>query len=364
MKILVSISLFFGVAGCTAPQTVVNRSTASDELKLFEERVQPGEENEFAQLASRIENVQKFVAAASKRPVARGTHVKPHGCFQGRLTIEKERPERTKFGLFKDEGGFDVRARFANAWPAWRNDLLPDLHGLAVKVLGISGEFLNELEEAPVPTEQDFLANDIPNASTPDAKTLVELTEAAARGSLSVLNFMGDHPVVAAIFKEEAARRTVRQNGRPLYPSLYGTEYFSGGPYRLGEQAAKFIWRPCDERLLQKTALRADPEFLGTGLRKQALKAEICFNLFVQIQTDPKNHPIEDSGVNWDAPLDKVAQLIFPIQDPATKERLAQCDGLTFNPWRGLAAHRPLGNTNRARKAIYKASLKMRKQTR
>jgi hypothetical protein len=48
-----------------------------------------------------------------------------------------------------------------------------------------------------------------------------------------------------------------------------------------------------------------------------------------------------------------VATLRLPCQRLDSPAQLAFAHNLSFNPWHTLAAHRPLGNQNRARRRLY-----------
>ena len=60
-----------------------------------------------------------------------------------------------------------------------------------------------------------------------------------------------------------------------------------------------------------------------------------------------------DGGVAADS---LVAQALKVRELDAELQRQAQEDLLSFSPWHGLAAHRPLGGVNRARKETYEFS--------
>jgi len=51
-----------------------------------------------------------------------------------------------------------------------------------------------------------------------------------------------------------------------------------------------------------------------------------------------------------------LAMLTLPTQVFDTPEQKEVCEKLSFNPWNGLKAHRPLGEMNRARKVVYPLS--------
>jgi hypothetical protein len=73
--------------------------------------------------------------------------------------------------------------------------------------------------------------------------------------------------------------------------------------------------------------------------------------------------PIEDASVNWSSPYTTVARLTLPLQDSASRKGqalAAQVEAAVFDPWQALAAHRPLGDVQRARKVVYFESQKGR----
>ena len=73
--------------------------------------------------------------------------------------------------------------------------------------------------------------------------------------------------------------------------------------------------------------------------------------------------PIEDASDNWSSPYTTVARLKLPLQDSASRKGqtlLAQVEAEVFDPWQALAAHRPLGDVQRARKVVYFESQKGR----
>jgi hypothetical protein len=79
-------------------------------------------------------------------------------------------------------------------------------------------------------------------------------------------------------------------------------------------------------------------------------------DLMVQVQTDPHLMPIEDATVKWPerlSPYVPVARLRLPRQRFDSDEQLAFADVLRYNPWHSLPEHRPLGNSNRARRRMY-----------
>ena len=79
------------------------------------------------------------------------------------------------------------------------------------------------------------------------------------------------------------------------------------------------------------------------------------FDFMVQFQIDARRMPIEDASVEWheaESPYRTVAHIRIPKQEV---DRGATCERLSFNPWHARVEHTPLGNFNRARRAIYGA---------
>ncbi|MGZ8347457.1 MAG: peroxidase family protein, partial [Allosphingosinicella sp.] len=118
----------------------------------------------------------------------------------------------------------------------------------------------------------------------------------------------------------------------------------------------------------------AGPGFAGPARLESEFVArqragDIRFELCVQRFVDENATPIEDTAVAWTeaaSPPIVVAELLLPRRDlseaPARLERRI-ADDLGFNPWNTTDEFRPLGHLNRARKAVYDASLAHR-QTR
>ena len=80
------------------------------------------------------------------------------------------------------------------------------------------------------------------------------------------------------------------------------------------------------------------------------------FDFMVQLQTDSHLMPIEDATVKWPenlSPYVPVARLDLPAQRFTSDAQLAFADALRYNPWHSLPDHKPLGNSNRARKTMY-----------
>lgn len=130
-------------------------------------------------------------------------------------------------------------------------------------------------------------------------------------------------------------------------------------------QRAKFRVAPDPERCpaytLPGSRIRL-PNFLRQALSDPATArltvVPACFVLQIQRQNANRYMPIEDTSIEWqtsDARLETVARINVPAQDFDTPRQNLTCDNLSFNPWHGIAAHRPIGGINRLRKAVYES---------
>lgn len=94
-------------------------------------------------------------------------------------------------------------------------------------------------------------------------------------------------------------------------------------------------------------------------------RQSVSFDFAIQFQKDPVKMPIEDASIVWSekaSPFIRVAQIKIPQQDFCHPAQDAFARNITINPWHTLPELRPLGNQNRARKYIYKATSLMRQK--
>ena len=79
-----------------------------------------------------------------------------------------------------------------------------------------------------------------------------------------------------------------------------------------------------------------------------------------------ENDMIENAALTWseeEFPFVKVADIVIDPKNPKNQENkqfVDACKSLRFTPWHSLAAHEPLGGTNRMRKPVYCESGKFR----
>jgi hypothetical protein len=253
-------------------------------------------------------------------------------------------------------------------------DILPDdvstPRGLAIKVLGVEGERLPGSEHD---TTQDFVlivgkvfGAPNPKAFLPSIKLLAPTTDKAERGKEVISAVLRETERVIEAFGGQSAMVM----GLGGYPetNILGESFFSQAPIRYGDYIAKVGVFPVSPELTQLVNTRLDLNGVRDGLRN-AVREFFALNggtweLRVQLCTDLEAMPIEDATKIW--PEDKssyiaVARITSKPQDPWSEEHFDRIDtGMSFSPWHGLAAHRPLGGIMRVRKSIYERSVAFR----
>lgn len=297
------------------------------------------------------------------RHAHRDAHAKSHAILKGRMTVHAGLAPELAQGIFADAREYEVVARLSSAPGDIHSDEVPAPRGFAIKVIGVNGERLTpQLGGA----NQDFLMVNFPvlafgtvqkylkmlsllerNANAPDA--LQKLTAAAARGASDVVEALGGTPNATLI-------GLGRDNVNPL-----GETFHTQAAIRYGAYVAKLSLAPTGE----VADLTGQPVTGGFSAMREAMTdyfatSGATYELRAQLCTDLDAMPVEDAAVLWDpetAPHRPIATLHFDPQDPYAPARQVHGDDhLAFNPWNGVAAHRPLGSIMRVRKAAYESS--------
>ena len=311
---------------------------------LAKEVLDPDEE---AVVAAFIE----FLTEASRRrhpegPIRRFNQGRASGCVHAEFIISAEIPAALRVGIFARPGVYRAFVRFANASSA--TDREKDVRGMSISVADVPGENLT-----PGVTSQDFVLNSHPVMVSPDTRSFMEFLQANEAGGLRRILYIASHPKVARI--GVAARQQ---------PSCHlDIPYWSTTPYLFGPgRAVKYLARPSSGSSSAMPSPLTDT-YLADALRGRLDAADAAFDFLVQFQVDAERTPIEDATVEWneaDAPWVPVARIRIPRQQVSPPDT-GSCEDVAFNPWHCLVDHRPLGNMNRARRAIYPALAQLRR---
>ncbi|MBV4459523.1 catalase family protein [Pseudomonas sp. COR58] len=288
----------------------------------------------------------------------RDAHAKAHGCVKAQVQVLPDLAENLRRGVFSEPGKVwqaTVRLSNGNAYPQF--DSIRDARGMAIKLHDVPGKQL--LDGRQDLHEQDFVMFSHPNFFVSDVAEYRQNVAAQADGKQVMAFFPGWDPRTWQVRHLFIALATL--SAPPESPTR--TTYFSVSPYRFGDANAKFRVTPdpdnCPAYTLPKQN-RDLPNFLRSALNQQLSTDRVpaCFALQIQRQDARAFMPIEDTSIEWreqDAPFETVARITLPPQDFDTPAQNLQCDNLSFNPWFGIEAHRPIGGINRLRKAVYEA---------
>lgn len=299
----------------------------------------------------------------------RSVHAKAHAILAGTLTIAEGLSPELAQGLFAQAGEHPVLLRLSTNPGDILDDAISVPRGLAMKVMDVNGE---RLPDAGGRT-QDFILVNAPvfQAKSADKflgnlKLLAKTTDRAegAKVALSAV-LRGVNNALSAVGIDSAAVKTL--GGAPNVEPL-GETYFSATPFRYGDHVAKFSLRPVAPAMTALTGktidTAGDRDAIRHRLREQMREIDAEWEFRVQLARDLKRQPVEDATVEWeeaDAPWQRVGIVRATRQDSWDADRVEEVnERLRFSVWTGLAAHRPLGNINRARRDTYRHSADFR----
>jgi hypothetical protein len=273
----------------------------------------------------------------------RDAHPKMHGLVQAEFLVHDNLPAHYRVGVFAAPTTYKAWVRFSNANGAAQPDAKRDIRGMAIKLEGVPGENLSG--EADCAGNQDFLLISTDVFLCDTVQTFDGMV-GAIQGSLwrKLCFFAGNLGVVwrlIAAFKVFANPLAIR--------------YFSSTPYLLGDHPVKYCATPVAPGAPPVPDHPAD-NFLRDAMAAQLSKHSAEFVFGIQRQTDPQRMPVENAATRWDetaSPFEAVATLRILAQNFDTPERNRQGEDMRFSPWHCLAAHRPLGSINRARRVVY-----------
>jgi hypothetical protein len=325
-------------------QRAINARRRDPGLGLAEERLLPGEDEITAGITDALgQFMQRHYDRT--RPVLRVGNTKLYGLVRGEFTVMEGLPAHLRHGLFAQPQTYRAWVRLAGPGPLAPPDLDDNgILSMSIKVVGVPGDKLLADERAT----QDFTALTAPTFTTPDIIENLKLQRLNLEG-VPLYYFIGlrDGHYLDALMQALYAKTAID----PLEE-----RYWSDVAYLLGEgQAMHYTVVPCSSER-SPFPRRPSADYLREATVATLRRRAVDFDFMVQVQTDPFLMPIEDGSVDWPerlSPFVPVARLHLPMQEIDSPAQRAFAENLAFNPWHCLPEHRPLGNLNRARKAIY-----------
>jgi hypothetical protein len=324
-------------------QSVQNARRQDEHLEIAEERLLPGEEQYIRDI---IDELAKFTRENWLPGGAqRFGNTKTFGVLRAEFAVLPDIPEGLRHGLFAVPRTYPAWVRFSGPGPYAPPDI--EDYGqcsVGVKVMGVPGPKLMEDERFT----QDLILVSPASFVTPNIKenaTLQRWVRAKA-------------PLAYAInpFDSHLLHLFMQLLYSPMLANPLEVQYYSNVPFLLGEgRAVQYSLKPCS-RARTRIPSRPAENYLRDAMIKTLEAGPWTFDFMVQVQTDPFLMPIEDATVHWPedlSPYVPVARLRLAAQRFDSAEQLAFADVLRYNPWHSLPEHKPLGNSNRARKRMY-----------
>jgi hypothetical protein len=327
----------------------------------WKETVPAGEEARHLGYAEALRAIQRGRATSGK--ASRALHAKGYG-VEGELTVLGDLPEHARAGLFAKPATYRAYVRYSNGDGRRQPDTKGDVRGLAVKVVGVEGKkVIPGMEQEKT---QDFLLIRTPAIPFRNADEFVAVVTAAQSSPLLLLpRILGRLGIGRTFALLPRLARGMKGSMAPLAT----TPYFSAAPVCCGAYAVQYALLPHESSEPGATS-GASPDGMRDDLTLRLARGPVVYDLRLRFYVDDTRTPIEDASVEWKeeaAPFLTVARLTLPEQDldsPRGKEIADYIEGLSFDPWHALEAHRPLGNIMRARNQAYRLSTQERSAAR
>jgi hypothetical protein len=302
----------------------------------------------------------------------RSVHAKSHGLLRAELQVLRGLAPELAQGLFAEARSYPVVMRFSTVPGDLLDDNVSTPRGLALKVIDVQG-VRGPGSEAD--TTQDFVMVNSPTFGVPTAKKflkqlkLLAATTDKAPGLKKALS-TALQGLEALVEKAGGDSPGLRALGGQRETQVLGDSFFSQVPMLHGPFMAKVSVVPVSPALQALAGAPVDLKGRPDGLREAVVEHFRSqggeWELRVQLCTDLQAMPIEDASVDWPqsrSPYVAVARIVAAPQPAWSEARSAAVDdGMAFNPWHCLAAHRPIGSIMRVRRAAYEMSARFRAQ--
>src|SRR5216683_741696 len=291
------------------------------------EQPRPDEPETIKTIVASIERTNASSFAARSHAI-RQQHAKGQGFLKGELTVYDDLPDHLRQGMFATARSYPIIVRLSTAFGDIRSDRIRVPRGMAIKVLGVSGPKALPEDNS---TNQDFLLVNHKSYFSDAAAYLsaqhsfelqprtpdfaLRAVGLAARSAIKLSNCAG--------FQIPMVLNALGDAGN----NIIGESFYSEGAIRFGDYVAK-------------------------------LRAELC--------TDLQRTPVEDASIEWPeeiSPHQPLGRITLRSQAADSPARRAYTDDvLSFDPWRCLADHQPLGSIMRLRKEAYRKSSDFRRK--
>ncbi|MEO0976835.1 MAG: peroxidase, partial [Pseudomonadota bacterium] len=264
------------------------------------------------------------------------------------LRVSEDLPDDLVAGHWQKGADLRTTLRLSNASGQHQPDSERDLRGAALRV-DAGGEV------------QDLLMTNFPVPHARNAEQFIAFASAMAGNRI-----IGIIKLLFAVGPREAIRmlRNVAGGTGRKVPTLSQESFWSRGSILWGDAGpVRYFLRPApgEDMPASETDLPKDQNYLRNEITQRVGDGDVSWEFCVQRFVSEDVTPVEDAAAEWPedrSPPIVAARLTVPEQDVTTleaQEKAAAIGRLAFNPWNTQPGFRPLGNLNRARKAVYAA---------
>ena len=295
------------------------------------------------QMEARVREAVRAAERLNGRPM-RAQHAKMLAGVRGAsFRVSGRLPRGLKVGFLQPGAEYAAHVRFSSASPLVARDGLPDLRGVAVRVV------------VGPNSSHDLLMTNAERHHARDAREAVATLAAfAGRGAVAgLLRLIARLGPVRALAVVSALRE---QMSTPV-ESLASETYWSPAPYAFGGTAVRFHLAP----LIPKPPRPVSRKDLAVELKARLQREDIRFDFRVQRYNDAERTPLNDATRPWLSAHETVAELVLPRQELRPEDE-AFVEALSFNPFHVSGPEfEPIGSMNRARARVYAVSAEMRR---
>ncbi len=315
----------------------------------WKETIGADEASRFAQYARQFSALQAEKSA--RQGSGRALHRKQLLGLAATFVVKDGLPDHCRQGLFAHPASYEAWVRLSNGGAGRSSDKRPDIRGFALAVLGVHGP-----GALGGPTDrQCFLFINHPASLFASLDDFVGIAVNGARGLAKLLGFLINNRGLLGGLKEAA--RLAKVLNRPF--SGFATEpFYTAAPIAMGPYAGRLRLVPT------RTTAKAQPSpHWAAQFRAHLAQGPVAYDVQVQFYTDDRATPIEDATVDWSESASPYTSVATLTVQPEAAEAAALADRIeasSIDLWQALEAHRPLGETNRARKVTYLSSQQAR----
>ncbi|MGY8661721.1 catalase family protein [Bradyrhizobium sp. UFLA05-109] len=341
---------------------------AADQYVRYDPSVEQPSPEEADAVRDIVASIERTSDATFKRfhHGIRQQHAKGVGFLRGELTVYDNLPAHLRQGLFAKPARHPIIVRLSTAF-GLKSDRVRAPRGMAIKVLGVSGD---KALADDTSTNQDFLLVNHPSYMA-DAKAYLAAQRNVERNlntpdvGFRIVGFFSRIAITVSNATGAPIPLLAKALGDPGN-NILGETFHTEGTLRFGDYIARIRAVPVSDAVRRLTGQPSHDgdeivrdsvtEFFRENFAEYELRAQLC--------TDLKRTPVEDSSIDWPEDVavpQPLGKITLPLQAANTSTRRDYAnDVLSFDPWRCLADHQPLGSIMRLRRDAYRASRERR----